>query len=644
MSDSELQSLLINQIYEASPEGILVVDAKNTIISHNHQFVEIWQIQDKYLHGLKPGTAIGLDNSQVLSSILDRVKNKQEFLTRIKALYNNPDLKDTCEIELLDGKILERNSSALISNTGQYLGRVWFFRDISERKQMEKGLRLAQFTVDWAQDAIFRIGQNARIQYVNNSACKHLGYSKDELLKLTVLDINPSFSMESWSGHWKDVTKSGWRQFETVHKRKDGSLIPVEVVANFINLEDEFIFFSFVRNISERKHSEAKLLAAKQAEESNRLRSTFLAGMSHELRTPLNAILGFAQLLEMDSASGTPEQHASVNHILIAGRQLLGLINDLLDFSQIDIGKLHVNIAPLCLAEITAICVSQIASAMAKQKDITVTNRITDTSLWIQADSLRLRQVLINLLSNAVKYNRENGQITICSRIDREGWLRIEIHDTGMGISTDKLSLLFAPFERIDQKHGTISGVGIGLHITKRLVEAMGGTVGAESEPGKGCTFWFELPLSEKTPESTVIYGETSPPQLNDESKFVVLHIEDNLVNAQLISKALQRFPRIEILIADNAEDGLTLAEENHPDLILMDINLPGMDGITATKKLKQSHTTRDIPVVALSADAYKKDIERALNSGCSDYLTKPVDLMALYEVIDRMRFAKNNL
>ncbi len=259
MSDSELQSLLINGIYEASPEGIIVVDDNHVIVSHNHRFVQLWQIPSDLLHGLEPGTAIGLDDAPILSTILERVKDAQVFLARVKALYDNPHLNDLCEIELLDGRTVERHSTALKSNDGLYLGRVWFFRDVTERKKLERSLRLTQFTVDWAQDAIFRIDQNARIQYVNIAACQHLGYFEDELLMLSVPDINPDFSPETWADHWKDITNVGWKRFETHHKRKDGTLVPVEIVANFINLEGEFIFFSFVRNISERKQAEEEI-------------------------------------------------------------------------------------------------------------------------------------------------------------------------------------------------------------------------------------------------------------------------------------------------------------------------------------------------------------------------------------------------
>ena len=390
------------------------------------------------------------------------------------------------------------------------------------------------------------------------------------------------------------------------------------------------------RRVAERTHDLA--LAKDEAERANAAKSEFLSRMSHELRTPLNAILGFGQLLEMDAESSTPDQQQSIKYILSTGHQLLGLVNDLLDLSRIDIGKLELNIHRVRIANLASSCVKQVMSSQFKQRNITIENMITDTGLAVQGDDLRIRQVLINLLSNAVKYNKDNGRVTVNCMIEKPGRLRIQVQDTGYGIAGDKLSLLFKAFERIDQKHGTISGVGIGLHIAKQLVEAMHGTIGVESIQGQGSTFWFDLPIAEETNESTVAPRKTIPSISQTNSRFVVLYIEDNTVNVLVVKKALQRYPDIELLTASSAEDGLTIAEEEHPDLILMDIHLPGIDGIAATTTLKGIEATKHIPVVALSADAMKADVDRALSSGCSAYLTKPIDLLALYEVIDKLR------
>jgi signal transduction histidine kinase/CheY-like chemotaxis protein len=371
-----------------------------------------------------------------------------------------------------------------------------------------------------------------------------------------------------------------------------------------------------------------------EAERANQAKSHFLSSISHELRTPLNAILGFGQLLKFEIDSSTLSQQESISHILLAGHHLSGLIEQMLDLARIDIGKWEINSESLSIAGLISSCADQVAVAMEDNLNITIENTITDTSLWVQGDDLSLRQVLINLLSNAVKYNKQDGRVTISSVIEKAGRLRIEVRDTGAGIPCDKLPLLFTPFERIDQKYGTISGVGIGLHISKRLIEMMQGTIGVESVPGKGSTFWFDLPLAQKADEPTMASTEIEKPMLHKDSRFNILYIEDNASNVKLVERALRRFPGIKLFVAGTATAGLSIAEQEHPDLILMDIHLPDMDGITATTLLKRNDAIKHIPVMALSADAMQGDINRALNAGCCAYLTKPIELQMLYEKI----------
>ena len=397
-------------------------------------------------------------------------------------------------------------------------------------------------------------------------------------------------------------------------------------------------------DVTDHHLSEQALISARdQAEQANRAKSVFLSSMSHELRTPLNAILGFAQVLETEKDSFTADQQQSTEYIISAGYQLLGLVNDVLDLAQIDSGKLIIKPGAVRIAELAATCVALVLSAQAARRHISIDNNILDQSLAVLGDELRVRQVLINLLSNAVKYNKPQGRVSVSASMPRDGYLRIEVRDTGVGIASELLPLLFSPFERLEQKHGTISGVGIGLHITKLLVEAMNGSVGVESELGTGSNFWFDLPLA-TAPEMTAAPIEVKQAIDVSDSVFVVLYIEDNPVNVKLVGKALEARPGIKLLTAGNAEEGLTMAQAELPDMILMDMQLPGMDGIAATRLLMASQQTQHIPVVGLSANAMQKDIDRALDAGCCAYLRKPIHLPQLYELIDRHCAAKRCL
>ena len=481
-----------------------------------------------------------------------------------------------------------------------------------------------------------------KILEVNKTGLNMLGRSRDEVIGKTAAELGVYVGAEDRARLIEGLRREGHiEQFEGQFRMPDGQMRIHWLHAKLFQLGGETLIALARQDITDRKEAEAEHLAAIEAAAANRAKSEFLAGMSHELRTPLNAILGFGQLLEMDPQVNSPEQRDSVSHILSAGQQLLELINDLLDFAQIDIGKLRLNLQSLPMAELTASCVAQIKSAMAQHKHIVIENTLTDPALLIQGDNQRVRQVLINLLSNAVKYNKDNGRVTVSGKITAEGRLRIAVSDNGLGMAPDKLPLLFTPFERMDQRHGTIAGVGIGLAITRQLVEAMHGSIGVESVLGQGSTFWFELPVAQEAHETRADSQNTSQPFQGWDARFVVLYVEDNPVNLRLVQAALKDRPGVELFTTETAETGLTFAAEDHPDLILIDIWLPGMDGITATTLLKKNDATRDIPVVALSAAAQQKDIERALNAGCSDYLTKPIDLQALYQLIDKFRSAK---
>ena len=401
---------------------------------------------------------------------------------------------------------------------------------------------------------------------------------------------------------------------------------------------------SFGVDLTELRATEKALRRSlAEVERASASKSEFLSRMSHELRTPLNAIIGFSQVLQNDPIDTlTEEQNDNVEEILRAGRHLLELINEILDLARIESGHLEIALSQAPVSQLFDECLPLI-TPMASTRGITLVTLpccTTDCcSCLLICDLLRTRQVLINLLSNAVKYNRENGFITLgCSRVS-DRICRIIVQDTGNGIEPDFLSRLFEPFARDIPVGSGVEGTGIGLSLAKRLVEAMGGRIGVESRLGVGSLFWFELPSAAATQPIALedAATETSLEQQPSPTAghHTVLSIEDDPANQRLIRKLLSNRASLTMLEAGSAEDGLELVRNCRVDLILMDINLPGMDGFEALAALRCAPETAAIPVIAISANAMQNEIDDALAAGFAAYLIKPVDLSQLLFQID---------
>ena len=386
----------------------------------------------------------------------------------------------------------------------------------------------------------------------------------------------------------------------------------------------------------ERKRAETALLEAKrELEDSNQAKSEFLARMSHELRTPLNSILGFSQVLNTDPDEPlTQSQKESVRQILKAGWHLLALINEVLDLARIESGRLQLAIESVGVEQIVREALTLIAPVAEKHQVKVIDETKGFRQIYVTADRMRLKQVLLNLLSNGVKYNTSGGTVTLtCTKRD-DRRLVIAVTDTGTGLSDEERGMLFTPFTRI-RARADVEGAGMGLAITKRLIELMGGSVGVESAPGRGSRFFFELPLGEKP----FMEGEETDPSLiiarTDAKEVTLLHVEDNAANRALVARVLERRPHISILAAESGEKGIELARTRDPDLIIMDVNLPGIDGFQALELLRSYPDTRHIPVVALSANAMPSDVKRGLEAGFLQYLTKPIDVKEFLRTID---------
>ena len=435
--------------------------------------------------------------------------------------------------------------------------------------------------------------------------------------------------------------------YELTYICKDGSRFPaiVSITALRDDYGDIIGYLLIGTDNSVRKQVESELHNAMAvAEKANLAKSDFLSSMSHELRTPLSAILGFAQLIESGSPPPTTTQKRSIDQILKAGWYLLDLINEILDLALIESGKLSLSLEPISLSEVMHECQAMI-EPQAQKRGISVAFPHIEVQYFVEADRTRLKQVLINLLSNAIKYNKGGGTVVVECVAKTPGRIRICVKDSGAGLTPDKLMQLFQPFNRLGQEANVEEGTGIGLVVCKRLIELMGGVIGVESTVGKGSVFWIDLNL---TAEPQPAAGAAEPsasakaPVRSDAQMRTLLYVEDNPANLMLVEDLIARLPDIRLLSARDGHRGIEIARTSRPDVILMDINLPGISGITALRILAEDPATAHIPVIALSANAMPHDIEKGLEAGFFRYLTKPIKVNEFMDTLDvTLNFAK---
>jgi signal transduction histidine kinase/ActR/RegA family two-component response regulator len=545
--------------------------------------------------------------------------------------------------------------------------------EMTTRKQAEEMLLKAGAL----QSAIFNSANfssiatdaNGVIQIFNGGAERMLGYTAAEVVnKITPADISDpeeviararelSVELETPITPGFDALVFKARRgiediYELTYIRKDGSRFPAVVsVTALRDPQNTIIGYLLIgTDNTARKRIEAErtlldqALQAKNveleratlvAEKANLAKSDFLSGMSHELRTPLGAILGFAQLIESGSPPPTPAQTRSIDQILKAGWYLLELINEILDLALIESGKLSLSLEPVLLADVMQECEAMI-QPQAQKHAISVVFVPSATPWFINVDRTRVKQVLINLLSNAIKYNNVAGTVVVESALTDTDMIRISVRDTGAGLDTDQLAQLFQSFNRLGQD-ATIEGTGIGLVVCKRLVELMGGVIGAESTVNKGSVFWFELNRADPPPAGIheAIPATAASQAKGDGQVHTLLYVEDNPANLMLVEDIIARRPEIRFLSAQNAIRGIEMAHTCLPDVILMDINLPGISGLQALRILADDPRTAHIPVVALSANAIPRDIEKGLEAGFFRYLTKPIKVTEFLATLD---------
>lgn len=468
-----------------------------------------------------------------------------------------------------------------------------------------------------------------------------LGYSEDEVMpNIDSFEsrVHPD-DAQRVKAHIQDYMSKQINEYniELRMRHKNGHYI--DILSRGFALRNDtngqaFRFVGTHTDISKRKLAEAALIAAKdEAQKANQTKGLFLSNMSHELRTPLNAIIGFAEILSYDQ-----EQHLNENEkqnlaeINSAGWHLLELINDILDLAKIEVGKLHVELTPVNLGEVLDECES-VLKPVANKNQISITRKSSCSYNYIAADKLRLKQVLLNLLSNAIKYNRIDGKVIIDCVVHESQQLKISITDTGQGIPLDQQKEVFEPFNRLDSQKRCIDGTGVGLSIARHLVTLMQGEIGLDSQPGKGSTFWFTIPNAEE-PCKTVTISDSHIDSSSKETEqdHSILYVEDNHTNMSLMKEILSGF---QLTGAETGEEGVELALKLQPDLILMDINLPGIDGTEAMQQIRSTKETKHIPVIAVSGNALQSEIDYAMSLGFDDYLTKPIDIKFLLKTID---------
>lgn len=515
--------------------------------------------------------------------------------------------------------------------------------DARDEAREEAELRRALADVD--PDGIVVIDDSSVILAVNPMMEKIFGYPAEELIGEALTMLVPERLREM---HYRGIerylstgTRSiDWLGVQLPGCRRDGEEIDLEINFGEYDVDGSHRFVGFVRDITTRKRIEEALQSAKEeAERANLAKSEFLSRMSHELRTPLNSILGFGQVLERQNASD--EQRKSIDHIMRAGRHLLSLIDEVLDIARIEANRQQFSLESVHLGEVLEEALALIRP-VAEKRSIGIPETIPGgLDAHVHTDRQRLMQVILNLLSNAVKYNREGGRVELLaadeSVADLDGLVAFGVRDTGRGISADQMDELFVPFARLGADERGIEGTGLGLALSRHLVEAMSGELRVESAVGSGSTFWVAMPLASDPAEALARHrgSGSGVDRKESEEALQILYVEDNLANFHLVESIFEDRPEIQLLAAMQGRLGIEFARQHGPSLILLDLHLPDMKGEEVLRELLADRRTSDIPIIVISADATPRQRERLERAGVRGYLTKPLDIDEFLAEVD---------
>lgn len=585
---------------------------------------------------------LGRDEADLRSCRVDDLVNAQDLAElRLRTAALRAGSSDSAHQQIrcikADGQLVWTHASvgAVRDSSGELAHFVIQVEDVSARKLAEERLALFRRLVESSAEGIVVIDDSHRVIYFNDAARRIFDFAPDHRHGRLFYEVIPDHAAAA-------------RYEILAHLEQDrpwSGRVPVRVLSGrdmvldasfgFIPRQDgeaRHVFCIFRDHSDEVRRAEELARAYREAEKANRAKSEFLSRMSHELRTPMNAIMGFTQLLQMDP-SLDEAQRDEVGEILKASRHLLALINEVLDLSRIEAGSLQMSLETVGCFDVMQ-DVHSMMLPLAHERGLILSLKV-DESLAVRADRTRLRQALINLLSNAIKYNRPDGRVVLSARsLESEARIRLQVDDTGPGISPEDMKRLFQPFTRLIEDPALVEGTGIGLTITQRLVNLMEGEIGVESRVGKGSSFWIDLPARECDQALESGGAELENSQTLSGARRL-LYIEDNPANQKLVASILAREPGIELTLASSALEGIEQAKRQLPALILLDINLPGMDGYRALAELKRDARLAAVPVVAVTANAMPADVERARVTGFAAHVSKPIGVA---DFLDKIR------
>ncbi|CAN7321652.1 PAS domain S-box protein [Pseudoduganella sp. LjRoot289] len=635
LRDAKHVEARFRDVLESTPDGIIMANSTGLIVLANSQA--------ERLFGYTPGELRGQPIEVLLPERYrgGHVSHRSNYFTQPRPRTMGAGLelyglrKDQVEFPV------EISLSPISTEEGMLVMSA--IRDISERRKAEQKFR---GLLESAPDAIIIVNRQGEIVLINSQTEQLFGYQRRDLLGKRMEVLIPQRYAAGHprlrTGFFDDPRpRSMGAGLELYGLRADGTEFPVEISLSPLETEGEVLVSSAIRDISERKRIEHTLHEQKlELERAGKAKDLFLASMSHELRTPLNAILGFTQLLNNEKLPVTEAQRKTfMGHILKAGEHLLTLINEILDLAKIESGTVQFSMEPVGVQDLLQEAYRMVEVAASQRGIRVIVPPVAD--LHVQADRTRLKQVVLNLFSNAIKYNRDRGAVVVDCKAKGGESVRISVQDTGPGLTPEQVESLFQPFNRLGQEGGSEEGTGIGLVVTKRLVELMGGTIGVSSSPGTGSAFWIELPLTSAPADAIAVIAAAAaverpaPAPRLPNGPPLLLYVEDNPANLKLVEEVLGFRSDLDLHTAMDGNEGLELARSLRPDVILLDMNLPGLSGREIQRHLREDPATAGIPVLAISANAMRNDIDAALDAGFFRYLTKPIDIAALHAALD---------